>query len=110
MSGDTRARADRTPIVEQDPIAIVPAADDESCAFWLINDGGDEFPLRREELETVTSALSRLNEHETDADASSEPLEITCHECGKTWQHAGSTDRATCPSCGATTPVEGIGP
>ena len=44
------------------------------------------------------------------ADHDREQIELTCHECGKTWTHTGAADFGTCPDCGESVPVENLGP
>ncbi|NHN47588.1 hypothetical protein G9464_08265 [Halostella sp. JP-L12] len=101
---------DRDPVESEGSIAVVPATDDESPAYWLRSDEGDALPLREDDIGDLYAVASRLHNRQADADTLPDPVEVTCHECGKTWQHTGSADRATCPNCETTTPVEGIGP
>ena len=107
MTADKR---DRDPAEREGSIAVVHATEDESPAYWLRSDDGDAFPLREDDVGDAYAVLSRLRSQQADAGTMPDPVEVTCHECGKTWQHTGSGDKATCPNCEATTPVEGIGP
>jgi hypothetical protein len=103
-------RQQRDRVAAQGRIAVVPGADEERAEYWLLSEDGEEFPIEASDVGDVYAVLSRLRDRQVDDGVVSDPVEITCHECGKTWQHTGSGDRATCPNCETTTPVEGIGP
>ncbi|TYL39802.1 hypothetical protein CV102_05830 [Natronococcus pandeyae] len=103
-------RTDRDPIVSEGTYAVVDATDDESADYWLRSDRGDEFPLRQDDLEDAVTALSRVHKQRSDPEGAPETTELTCHDCGKTWQYAGADEHATCPNCETEVPVEGIGP
>lgn len=103
-------RQERDRVASRGRIAVVSGTDGEPAAYWLVTEDGEEFPIEASDVEDVYAVLSRLRDRQVDDGVASDPVEVTCHECGKTWQHTGSADRATCPNCESTTPVEGIGP
>lgn len=106
----TTDEPDREPLVEEGRMTIVETADAETATYRLRAADGAEFPLREADVDDLATALSRLRARQNDAESTPETVEITCHECGKTWQHAGSGESATCPDCGTVTTVEGAGP
>lgn len=113
-------RADREPIVSEGPYAIVDATDSDPADYWLVSsrDGATadadehryEVPVDETAIDDLATAVSRLRGLKTDAEGSSESVELTCHECGKTWTYTGSDEHASCPDCETEVPVEGIGP
>ncbi|XVH30670.1 hypothetical protein ACNS7O_09710 [Haloferacaceae archaeon DSL9] len=97
-------------IAREGRLEIVAAADDAPHAYLLRSDDGDEFPIRTADADDLYALVDRLHDRYADAEERPEAIEITCHACGKTWQHAGGDPQATCPNCGTLTPVEGAGP
>lgn len=113
-------RADRDPIVSEGPYAIVDATDDEQAEYRLVastdekrsttTDREPGVPIDDTTVGDLAAAVSRLRGLTSDVEDAPGPVELTCHDCGKTWTHAGSDEHATCPNCETEVPLEGIGP
>lgn len=113
-------RFDREPIVSEGRYAIVDAAADDPADYWLVSSDDSEtadtddhrhrIPVDDTEIADLAATVSRLRGLKTDAEDLPEQVELTCHECGKTWAHTGSDEHASCPNCETEVPVEGIGP
>ncbi|PSQ28106.1 hypothetical protein BRD03_04435 [Halobacteriales archaeon QS_9_68_17] len=74
---------DRDSAEREGPIAVVPATGDGSPAYWLRSDDGETFPVREDDIGDAYAVLSR----QADADTMPDPVEVTCHERGRTWRH-----------------------
>ncbi|MDS0474014.1 hypothetical protein [Natrinema sp. 1APR25-10V2] len=108
---------DREPIVSEGQYAIVDAAESESAAYRLVSSPDDSaaqhdrgVPIDTATVDDLEAVVSRLRGLETDTEDEPETVELTCHECGKTWTYTGGDEHASCPNCETEVPVEGIGP
>ncbi|WP_226481697.1 hypothetical protein [Natrinema amylolyticum] len=113
-------QSDRDPIVSEGPYAIVDASDGDRADYRLVStddDGGADaadrqrgVPIDDASIADLEAIVSRLRGLKTDVEDAPESIELTCHECGKTWTYTGSDEHASCPNCETEVPVEGIGP
>ncbi|QSW98365.1 hypothetical protein [Haloterrigena alkaliphila] len=111
------ASADGEPIASEGRYAVVAAEESESTDYWFVTDDREHaVPLGDTDLDAAATVLSRVRNARTDAGGtgsgaeSSDGVELTCHECGKTWTYTGGDEHASCPNCETEVPVEGIGP
>lgn len=115
MADDHRARER---IVSEGRYAVVDTPSDDTATYRLVVTDGDAdetesgggIPADDTTIDDLAATVERLRGRLSDTDDSPESVELTCHECGKTWNYTGSDEHASCPNCEAEVPVEGIGP
>ncbi|QLK25570.1 hypothetical protein HYG81_16025 [Natrinema zhouii] len=115
MAGDNPARE---PIVSEGPYAVVDSSSDDTETYRLVvldddateTESADGIPVDDATVDDLAAAVERLRGRLSDTNDSPESVELTCHECGKSWTYTGSDEYASCPNCEAAVPLEGIGP
>ncbi len=98
-------RQQRDRIASKGNTVVVPGTNDESAAYWLDSEDGEEFSAgsHTDRCKSFPDSADTGSVHTGTQLQQSVSWVVICHECGKTRQHTGSEGRATCPNCGTTT-------
>ncbi len=98
-------RQQRDRIASKGNTVFVPGTDDESAAYWLVPEDGEEFPAgsHTDCCKSFPDSADTGSAHTgTQLQQSVSWVDLP-RVRQKTRQHTGSEDRATCPNCGTTT-------